>query len=428
MTRDRWTVLGVAGARAEWFGEVARWSTAGSAAIEFVPCLSAAEVRARLTAGRPFSALLAGASTPGLDRDLIGAATEAGIATFVVGATTAHRWEALGVAELLAEPLDPANVVAALRRHATPLARLEPTIETPRAAPTGWRGRLVAVTGPPGAGASLTAMATAQHLAADASHRGLVLLADLALDADQAMLHDTGDVGPGVQELVEAHRSTAAGLDTVRDLTVEPVGRPYRLLLGLRRHRDWTAVRPHAFEAGLHSLLRTHRVVVADVDADTEGELETGSIDVEERNGMARIVLSRADVVVTVGVCSPGGVHCLARTIRRIAHAGDGRRHIAVLNRAPRKRRQRARATAALATLLGPTLAPIIGNPVFVTTSGDVDRSILDGVPLPDGPWRSVQREVVDRLSHAPARHSDAGPDPVPVAPGRSGTWTREAG
>ena len=50
----------------------------------------------------------------------------------------------------------------------------------------------------------------------------------------------------------------------------------YHLLLGLRRHRDWTAVRPHAFAAGLDGLRRAFRVVVADVDADLEGERTTG--------------------------------------------------------------------------------------------------------------------------------------------------------
>ena len=44
------------------------------------------------------------------------------------------------------------------------------------------------------------------RLGADARHGGRVLLADLALRADQAMIHDAGELGPGIQELVDAHR------------------------------------------------------------------------------------------------------------------------------------------------------------------------------------------------------------------------------
>ena len=50
--------------------------------------------------------------------------------------------------------------------------------------------------------------------------------------------------------------------------------------------------RDHAALAGLRA---TFEVVVADIDADLEGEAECGSIEVEERNTMARTVANRAD-------------------------------------------------------------------------------------------------------------------------------------
>ena len=64
------------------------------------------------------------------------------------------------------------------------------------------------MTGPGGVGRSTLAMALAAGLAADPRDAGLVVLADLALHAQQALLHDAGDV-PGVVELVDAYRGTA---------------------------------------------------------------------------------------------------------------------------------------------------------------------------------------------------------------------------
>ena len=77
----------------------------------------------------------------------------------------------------------------------------------------------------------------------------MVLLADLNLDADQAALHDARDVVPGVAELVDAHRGGQPSADEIRTLTFRVPSRSYHLLLGLRRHRDWTVLRPRAFEA-----------------------------------------------------------------------------------------------------------------------------------------------------------------------------------
>ncbi|OWY60782.1 hypothetical protein B7486_67325, partial [cyanobacterium TDX16] len=78
MSADRWVVLGVAPARATWFTELARWSTAGVVPVEFVKCLSVDEVAVRLRSGRVHSALLVDEHTPGLDRDLLAEAEDRG--------------------------------------------------------------------------------------------------------------------------------------------------------------------------------------------------------------------------------------------------------------------------------------------------------------------------------------------------------------
>src|SRR5205085_12672149 len=75
MNGDRFVVLGVAPARAPWFRTVSQWANAASLPVEFLKCLSPEEVRARLASGQPFSALLADAGVPAVDRDLVSAAT-----------------------------------------------------------------------------------------------------------------------------------------------------------------------------------------------------------------------------------------------------------------------------------------------------------------------------------------------------------------
>src|SRR5690606_6932196 len=148
------------------------------------------------------------------------------------------------------------------------------------------------------------------------------VLADLCLDADQAMLHDARDVVPGLQELVDAHRTARPGGREVHALTFDVVNRGYNLLLGLRRHRDWAVLKPRTFEASLDGLRGAFDVVVADVADDLEGEAECGSVEVEERNVMARTAVARADVVVAVGAPGLKGLHGLVRTVNRLREHG----------------------------------------------------------------------------------------------------------
>ena len=146
---ERYVVLGLAHPRAPWFSEVARWATAGSAAIDFVKCVSAEEVHARLAAGRPVSALLADADRVANDRDLVDRARRSGCAVIVVDDGRLPRdWGSLGVAATLLVNFGRDELVAALAAHATPVGRVErqDVVPTPDA-PRSWRGRLVAVTG-----------------------------------------------------------------------------------------------------------------------------------------------------------------------------------------------------------------------------------------------------------------------------------------
>jgi len=434
MTDERWVVLGLAHPRAGWFSELARWSTTAAIPVDFVKCVSPHEVRARLAGGRAYSALLVGGDVVGLDRDLVDSVRTAGAAVIVVDPVADRNWTELGVAGVLPGIIDRAGLLAALSEYATPIPRVSTVVaDNPVEIESGWRGRLIAVTGIAGGGTSVVAMSVAQAFASEPSNSAMVLLADLALDADQGMLHDAREVMPGVQELVEAHRAGRLPIDQVRSLAFDAVGRGYHLLIGLRRHRDWTAIRPLAFASSLDGLLRSYRVVIADIDADVEGEDLTGSLDIEDRNAMARITVTRADVVVVVGLPTTKGLHALSRTIRSLLAVDvDADRIVAVCNRAPRGPRRRAEAVAALAALLGPDdTTKNIGNPVFLAERGDVEHSIRDGVCLSPALARPLHTELERRLDQRCALDPSApsAPDePEPVVPGSLGSWTEEAG
>jgi hypothetical protein len=299
----------------------------------------------------------------------------------------------------------------------------------PTATATGWQGALVAVTGVAGAGASTLAAALAQGLGDDPRNAGMVVLADLALHADQAVLHDAGDVAPGLPELVDAHRMGQPSIDDVRGLTFAVTDRGYALLLGLRRHRDWAGLRPRSLEASLASLRRAYRVVVADVEGDLEGEDQCGSVDVEDRNLLARTAVAAAAVVVVVGHGGPKGVHATVRLLGDVLEHGVApARVVTVVNRAPRGPRQRAELTRAIAEL-GRSLpgGSKLASPVFVPERRRIDDLVRDGHRLPAACCTAITAAVAATLTDEPPA-TDAvvvdAEEPVAIAPGSLGSWS----
>jgi len=367
----------------------------------------------------------------GLDRDLVEQAREAGCAVVVVDGGRAHRaWADLGASAVLPATFGRDDLLHTLVQVATPIARNTATTAARPDAPVvqGYRGRLVAVTGAGGTGRSTVSAALAQGLASDPRNLDLVCLADLALHAEQAMLHGSPDVVPAVGELVEAHRAGTPSVDEVRRLTWQVTDRGYHLLLGLRRHCDWTAVRPRAFAAGLDGLRRAFRVVVADVDADLEGERATGSVDVEERNTIARVTALAADLVVVTGLPGMKGLHSLLRTTRDLlAHGVPAVRLLPVVNRAPKGPRARAELTAAFGELLGQGGDDVaVPSPLYASERRHLNEVLRDGARLPDawlGPIAGTVQSLLDR-SLEPVVHDDPADALQPVAPGSLGSWT----
>lgn len=418
---DRFVLLGLARVRSPWFVEVGRWCTSGSLPAQFLKCVSADEVRARLASGRVHSALLVDAHPGNLDRDLFAAATSRGCPVVLVADPALPiDLDELGVAGRLAPDFGRAallDLLAASAQLVPDTATLH-TDPTPQPSTTPWSGRMVAVCGTGGTGASTVAIAAAQALGNDPRHRGLVVLADLALDADQALLHGTPDVVPGLPELVDAHRRGRPEPSEVQHLTFDVPDRGYRLLLGLRRHREWAALRPTALDAALLGLRRAFQVVVADIEADVEGDRECGVIEVEDRNLLARGTLAQADVVLVVAAPGMKGVHALARTVAALVeHGVDGGDIVPVVNRASRRPAARAEFTAALATLV-----PRLGfPPIFLPERAGIDGMHRDVTRLPNAltsPIAGAVRLALDR----PTRTRPVS-KPERVQPG-GGSWT----
>lgn len=450
---ERWVLLGLAPPRAPWFREVTRWATSGALPAEFVKCRSTEEVRARLATGRPWSALLVDAASPGFDRDLVAGAATLGVPVLLVRATTATagagRSDAgsnppradgtpggegggtagarsapagFGVTAVLPATFGRDELLDVLSLHARLVGRGDRLpAELDDAQPGAWRGRLVVVSGTGGTGASMVAVALAQGLGDDVRYGGRVLLADMALRADLGVFHDAVDLGPGLQELVDAHRIGTPSTGDVVAATYEVPRRPYRLLLGLRRQAAWAALRPRATAAALDGLRRAFTLVVADVTGDVEGEAESGSVEVEERNHLARSAVRTADVVVAVGLPGVKGTHTLAAHLRALGALGVApERLLPACNRAPRDPRARAALAGALAGLAPGTTS--VAAPLWLRER-NLEHAWRDVRPLPAPFVRPLAAAVTAHLEHL----ADLAPplvEPVAVTPGSLGGWS----
>jgi MinD-like ATPase involved in chromosome partitioning or flagellar assembly len=302
--RDRFVVLVVGAATA--CGE--------SADIEAVCCADADEARVWLESARPWSALVV---DPGR-RDLVEMAVRRGIPVAASPAADLPgflRQRAIAV------------------RPAGDLGRCGAVLSA--AVAPAWAGHdaggaIVSVCGPGGTGVSIVAMALAACLAGRLGPG--IVLADLALRAGQAILHQVAPTTAGLEELVHAYCCGRLTPFEVRARALTPVGAGYRLLVGLHRPSHWTAIRPAAFDAALEGLRAAFGTVVADVTGDLEGEAETGSADIEDRNHMARQTVAASDVVVVVGAPGPTGRRALDATVEAVAdHLGDASRTVQVL-------------------------------------------------------------------------------------------------
>lgn len=423
MTGARLSVLGLARANAAWFHTLSRWAAAAILPIDFTRCVSIDEVRARLSSGRAWSALVAGGDVAGVDRDLIAQSRRAGATVVIVDDNPEASWRDLGAAAVIGTDVDPETLVEVLASHAHPVGSPiaagddAPARATSRAEP----GVLIAVTGPGGTGATICAMALAQGWAQRATP---VTLIDLCRRADLAMYHDTLDLVPGLQELAEAHRHGVPAVEDRASLQHPIADRGYHLVSGLRRARHWVTIRPDTLAAAVDGIRRDAAMTIVDIDPEVEGAAETGSTDIEERHAMSRIPLRMADGVLVVIEPSAKGVHAGVRLIDELVAFGvDARRLQPVVNAAdisPRRRHVIASAINRLTERSAPTYRPGLRKPVALPRR-DVEAAVADARPLPPPLSRLVTTAVADLLHEVGARTAVRVVEPERIVPGSLG-------
>lgn len=393
MTRPAFLVLADRG----WPQRMQNWTDR----FELAVCSSPEEARALLGSSRPWAAFLVDGNHPAADRDLLALATRSGAPPIVVAHSTSVDWVALGAVTVLSPEFDSADLSAALL--STPLSDEEP----PEMAP------VVSVTGPGGTGASTIAIALAQGLARRFPG---VLLADFARHAEQHVLHNLQPDRPGIGDLVEAHRTAAPDPTTLRQLPDEVPGRGYRVLGGLRRSVGWSSLRPRAIEAALGGLRCAHGFVVCDIDADLEGEAESGSFDVEERNMLARSAVAASAAVVVVGGPGIKGTHSILRVLGEMwAHGVSPARTVVVVNRGDDTSLQR----------LGDALGRLAGRgrTLLFVPDAPVEAALLHSLPLPPAVVDPVTDAVLPLVQAPPP---DLGTAPTRIQPGSLGAPTAD--
>lgn len=382
------------------WGPAAGRAVAGVAGLDVWLCSSAEEVREQLRGHRAWSAVLLDASMPETDRDLVSACTRADAETIVIDDLGRAEWTAMGA------------VVVASAAEATTRTVISrsPKMTADSGGPEGGgaEGGVVAVTGPGGTGASTTAIAIAQGLAPD---RRPVVLVDLVRNAEQHVLHGLKADVPGIADLVEAHRGREPGPEALRAVASPVPGRDYSVIAGLRRAVAWSALPPVAVEATLRNLRSAFGATVLDVDADLEGEADTGSPDIEERNALARQAFTIADVAVAVVRPGLKGTHAALRVLTNLWGFGlDPQRTVAAVVGG---RPEDVSALESGFSRLGAPACRAMPLPDL-----QLEPLLIHGLPLPETLVGTLRGATLPRLS---LRRTGPPSDPVPVRPGSLG-------
>lgn len=416
---SRFVLIALGRPRSVWLDHIVSIATSGAIPAEVHKAVGIVDLFTQMTGGRAASAVLLDAGAPGVDRDVITRVHACGVSVFVVTDPLVPRdWSDLGADAVFTQTFRADELLDALTRS----ARSIPTTSFPDVAsdrpfiqPPPWDASLIAVIGSGGTGASTVAIAAAQGLAqSDRGTTGVALI-DLCRNAEQSMLHDADPSAPGLLELIDACRLGSPDAGAVQDHLTSIYKRGYDLLPGLRRRRLWTQLRPASSSAALAALRRCYGVVIADLDADLEGEAEAGSIDLEERHQLTRLAIDQATVTLVVGHASMKGLHSLTRVLRDLVDHGAAPSTLQPLfNFAPTGARSRSGYTAALAELtdgLG-----LSSTPIFVPTK-DIDDRLRALVPFPSAVVEPIAGALKARLALRQAA-STAVPSPVPMRTG----------
>ncbi len=332
-----------------------------------------------------------------LDTELVGSVRRACPVVVVDPVGTAARWETAGASVLANLPADESSLFAAVQA-----AESSTQCWPPRDEPTPDGADLLAVIAAPGGDGTAVAAAIARSLVATGIRPGPVVLADLTLDAPHRSLHGLTPDRPGLPELIEAGRFGPPPPALARRAQ-HPTGQGYLLVPGLLRHQDWVTVGDRSAPSALDALRSSSALLIAHVDHDLEGEAETGSADIEDRNVLARTGVRTADLVVVASGSDRAGRLGVIVTLGALARFGVPHDRTVVVRPGGRWSRRRASRR--------PTSSQIL---------------LLAGSERPDARVGTAIRARLAASGPRTAPGSIAEPDPQPIVPGTLGHWAQD--
>lgn len=386
---ERHAIAALAHPRAQWPTSVARWATSGAVPVELLTCLSPDELTAALASGRRLSAVLLDAGSGRVDQQLVAEIRRSGAEP--VGVQAVERstdWDHLGISSVLHadfgrdDLMDLLDATCHEDRSDDRAARGVVLSSADR------RAMVISVCGSGGCGSSVIAMALAQGLAGgaggpagvepeDPSPR--VLLIDGARRAHHAVYHHTGDVIPGLADLIGKVRRGTTDASELREMTFETT-RGYRLLLGAPTPRDSASFDMGAVVEAISTAARHNDVVVVDHD----GDLPAGHV------SEALSEITALWVIVT----SPGikGLHDAVRLTAEACGSGVPAKGVLVVcNRV--RRRDPARVTFPVEFSRIVSRMALDVAPVLVLPEARIETTHRDVTLLP----RSITRPLVNR-------------------------------
>jgi MinD-like ATPase involved in chromosome partitioning or flagellar assembly len=332
---ERHAIAALAHPRAQWPTTLARWATSGAVPVELLTCLSSDELTAAFAAGRRLSAVLLDGASSRVDEHLVSEIRDCGAVPIGVHALDVPKdWHRLGVSSVLHADFERDDLVGMLDAVCGGDRPRERGTHGVTLSAAESHGTVIAVCGPGGCGASVVSMALAQGFAerntgsssvADDGTDSRILLVEGTRRAHQAMYHHTGDVIPGLPDLLARVRRGTVDAAELHEMTFG-TPRGYRLLLGAPTLRESAAAGSGVASETLSTTARHNDVVVVDHD----GDLPMGLIS-EALSGIAMLWV----IVTQAGI---KGLHESVRFTEEACNAGVPAKQVLVACNRVRRR------------------------------------------------------------------------------------------
>jgi MinD-like ATPase involved in chromosome partitioning or flagellar assembly len=245
-------------------------------------------------------------------------------------------------------------------------------------------GRLVAVGGSPGAGATELAIALASTLSRH-GHRAVLV------DADEVVPSVAQRLGlpiePNLRSAIEA---VEYGMGDVNS-AIARAAPELDVVPGLPNVGAWSQVRPTEVLDVLDALGGTSRCVVANFASRLEDVGRSG----RSRYGISRAVVSEATELVGVAPATPVGVTRLLGWVAEVRALNSGARvHLAV-NRCPRDAFRKAELDQEIRRTFEPE------SLVFLPHDPRVEAAAWSGALVPNGPYTKTVAELAGEIAPA---------------------------